>query len=113
MQFMRIILFNPQGRKFYLHLMDDKWKFSGGRQFADRDMHWWGPSLVIQWLRLYTPKAGGPGSIPGHRTRSHVLLLRACMPQLRVHMPQLRRSCMPQPEDPACHSQKILHATKS
>ena len=36
-----------------------------------------GSFLVVQWLRLSTPNAGGPGSIPGQRTRSHV-------PQLKV-----------------------------
>ena len=46
-----------------------------------------GTSLVVQWLRLHTPNAGGPGSIPGEGTRSHML-------QLRVRMPQLK--------DPAC-----------
>ena len=30
-----------------------------------------GTSLVVQWLRLHTPNAGGPGSIPGQGTRSH------------------------------------------
>ena len=35
-----------------------------------------GISLVVQWLRLLTPNAGGPGSIPGQGTRFH-------MPQLR------------------------------
>ncbi|TEA42091.1 hypothetical protein DBR06_SOUSAS37310005, partial [Sousa chinensis] len=45
-------------------------------------------SLVVQCLRLCTPNAGGPGSIPNQGTRSH-------LPQLRVSMPQL----------------KILHAT--
>ena len=35
-----------------------------------------GTSLVVQWLRLHAPNAGGPGSIPGQGTRSH-------MPQLR------------------------------
>ena len=29
-------------------------------------------SLVVQWLRLPTPKAGGPGSSPGRGTRSHM-----------------------------------------
>ena len=24
-----------------------------------------GMSLVVQWLRLHTPNAGGPGSVPG------------------------------------------------
>ena len=38
---------------------------------------------VAQWLRLCIPNAGGPGSIPGQGTRSHV-------PPLRVRMPQLR-----------------------
>ena len=32
--------------------------------------------LVVQWLRLCTPNAGGMGLIPGQRTRSH-------MPQLK------------------------------
>ena len=30
-----------------------------------------GTSLVAQLLRLCTPNAGGPGSIPGPGTRSH------------------------------------------
>ncbi|TEA37689.1 hypothetical protein DBR06_SOUSAS9210004, partial [Sousa chinensis] len=29
-------------------------------------------SLVVQWLRLRAPNAGGPGSIPGQGTRSHM-----------------------------------------
>ncbi|TEA35059.1 hypothetical protein DBR06_SOUSAS33710015, partial [Sousa chinensis] len=40
-------------------------------------------SLVAQWLGRHAPNAGGPGSVPGQGTRSH-------MPQLRVPMPQLR-----------------------
>ena len=35
----------------------------------------WDTSLVVEWLRLWAPKAGGPGSIPGNGTRPH-------MPQL-------------------------------
>ena len=38
-----------------------------------------GPSLVVQWLRLHAPNAGGPGLIPGQETGSH-------MPQLRPDM---------------------------
>ncbi|TEA25844.1 hypothetical protein DBR06_SOUSAS1210137, partial [Sousa chinensis] len=34
-------------------------------------------SLVVQWLRLRAPSAGGLGLIPGQGTRSH-------MPQLRL-----------------------------
>ena len=35
-----------------------------------------GTSLVVQWLRLHAPNAGGLGSIPGQGTGSH-------MPQLK------------------------------
>ena len=35
-----------------------------------------GTSLVVQWLRLQAPTAGGPGYIPGQGTRSR-------MPQLK------------------------------
>ena len=31
-----------------------------------------GPSLVVQWLRLHAPNAGGPGSSPGQGTRYHI-----------------------------------------
>ena len=27
---------------------------------------------MVQWLRLHAPKAGGPGSMPGQGTRSHM-----------------------------------------
>ncbi|TEA32556.1 hypothetical protein DBR06_SOUSAS4910043, partial [Sousa chinensis] len=54
-------------------------------------------SLVVQWLRLRAPKAGGPGSIPGQGTRAYMLQLRVCMPQLKIphaatkdSMPQLK-----------------------
>ncbi|TEA31938.1 hypothetical protein DBR06_SOUSAS8310193, partial [Sousa chinensis] len=29
-------------------------------------------SLVVQWVGLCAPNAGGPGSIPGQGTRSHM-----------------------------------------
>ena len=35
-----------------------------------------GTSLVVQWLRLHAPNAGGLGLIPGQETRFH-------MPQLK------------------------------
>ena len=34
------------------------------------------PSLVLQWLRLRAPKAGGPGSLPGQEPRSHMAQLK-------------------------------------
>ena len=59
---------------------------------------WWS-----RWPRLHTCHAGGPGSFPGQRNRSHVLQLRGHMPQLRGHMPQLRVH-MPQRKHPAFHN---------
>ena len=41
-------------------------------------------SLAVQWLRLCTPSAAGPSSIPGQGTRSHMLQLTVCMPQLKI-----------------------------
>ena len=35
-----------------------------------------GISLVVQGLRLHAPNPGGPGSIPGQGTRSHMLQLK-------------------------------------
>ena len=42
-----------------------------------------GPSLVVQWIRLYAPMQRAQGSIANPETSSH-------MPQLRFHMLQLR-----------------------
>ena len=33
-------------------------------------------SMVVQWLSLWTPNAGGQGSILGQRTKSHMLQLK-------------------------------------
>ena len=35
-----------------------------------------GTSLVLQWLRISSPSAEVPGSIPGQRTRSHMVRLK-------------------------------------
>ena len=43
-------------------------------------------SLVVQWLRLHAPNAGGLGSIPGQGTRSHMPQQRICRPQGRLKM---------------------------
>ena len=57
-----------------------------------------GTSLVVQWLRIRAPNAGGPGSIPGQGTRSRML-------QLRAHMLQLK--------DPTCATKIPRAATKT
>ena len=54
-----------------------------------------GTSLVVQRLRCHFPNAGGPGSVSGQGTRSHMLQLRDYMPQLKV---------------PHAVTKKILHA---
>ena len=43
-----------------------------------------GNSLEVQWLRLHTPNARGPGLIPVWETKSHIPQLRVCMLQLKI-----------------------------
>ena len=50
----------------------------------DDESHYGGTSLMVQWLRLHTPNAGGLRPIPGRVTRS-------CMSQQRSHVLQLRQ----------------------
>ena len=52
--------------------------------FTDHNNDGCGTSLAVQWLRLQASNAGGPDSVPGWRTRSHVLKLRGCMFQLKI-----------------------------
>ena len=42
---------------------------------------------VVQWLRLYTPNAGGPGSIPGQGTRARTPQLN--LPHVATKIPQV------------------------
>ena len=42
-----------------------------------------GTSLVVQWLRLCTPNAGGLGSIPGQGARSRMQQLRPSAAKLK------------------------------
>ena len=39
---------------------------------------------MVWWLRLHTPKSGGPGSILDSGTRSHMLQVRIRMLQLKI-----------------------------
>ena len=43
-----------------------------------------GTSLVVRWLRLRSPNAGGQGLIPSQGTRSHMPQLTVCMSQLKI-----------------------------
>ena len=51
-------------------------------------------SLVVQWLMLWAPNAGGPGSIPGEGTRSHML-------QLRPQSSQINKQILKQKKEQA------------
>ena len=53
----------PHGRR---HSQKKK-KFVPPRTISLQYIIMLGTSLVVQWLRLCTPSAGGPGSIPGRR----------------------------------------------
>ncbi|TEA29128.1 hypothetical protein DBR06_SOUSAS10510099, partial [Sousa chinensis] len=50
-------------------------------------------SLEVQWLRLYAPNAGGPGSIPGQGTRSHTLQLSVRTLQLKILRATTKTQC--------------------
>ena len=56
-----------------------------------------GTSLVVQRLTLCAPNAGGLGSILGQVTRSHMLKLRVCVPQLKIPHATIKT------EDSECH----------
>ena len=56
-----------------------------------------GTSLVVKWLRLHAPNAGGLGSSPGQGTRS-------CILQPRAHMLQLK--------EPACRNKDPAQPNK-
>ena len=47
-----------------------------------------GTSLVVQWLRLCVPNAGGPGSVPRQGSRFHMPQLRVQCHNKRCHRPQ-------------------------
>ena len=56
----------------------------GGSAYPLRKHPGIGTSLVAQWLGRHAPNAGGLGSIPGQGTRSLMLQLRVCMPELKI-----------------------------
>ena len=66
---------------------------------AQKEM-WWvrkGTSLVVQWLKLWSPNGGSLGLISGWRTRSDML-------QLSV--------CMSRPKPPACYDYDPVYLSK-
>ena len=63
-----------------------------------------GTSLVVQRVRLHTPNAGGPGSIPGRGTGSYMYATTKSLyaATKRPHAATKDLSCCS--EDPACHN---------
>ena len=54
-----------------------------------------GSFLVVQWLRLCAPNAGGLGSIPGHGTRLHKATVKdpiCCSEDRKSYVPDLVQS---------------------
>ena len=63
-----------------IHECNLKQNIAAVRYTTSRICSIFGTSLVVQWLRLQAPNAGGLGSIAGQGSRSH-------MPQKRIRMP--------------------------
>ena len=67
----------------YMHTLSSKFIRNTKGEFSWKQVHFlqmnlkvkivqsFGTSLVVQWLKLRAPNAGGPGLIPGQGTRSH------------------------------------------
>ena len=65
-----------------------------------------GASLVVLWLRLHFPNARDMGSVPGQRTRSHMLPLRDCIPQRKTPHATVKI------EDPVCQKKDPAQPNK-
>lgn len=68
-----------------------------------------GTSLVVRWLRCHVPNAGGPGSLSGQGTRSHIQQLRDYMPQLKVPHAITKKflHVVIKIEDPVCQNKDL------
>ena len=63
-------------------------------------------SLVVHWLRLRAPNAGGPGSSHGQETRSFMPWLKILQPQLRIPPAATKI------KDPRCYNQDPAQPNK-
>ena len=83
------------------------WGSCFGSEFPHDRRRWQGQgtSLVVQWLSLHAPNAGGLGLIPSQGTRSH-------MPQLRVRMPQLKDTTCPNEDRRSQNSEPVQKKKK-
>lgn len=67
--------------------------------------------MVVQWLRLHTPRSGGLSSIPGQGSRSYKLQWRSYMPQLKI--PEKMQTSLMQGEKACSHVNSCLHWTRN
>ena len=65
----------------------------------------WGSSLLVQWLRLQAPHAGGLGLIPDQGARSHMPQWRAHKLQRRTWVLQLRPGTAKKEKERECGSE--------
>ena len=65
-----------------------------------------GTSLVVQWLGLFAPSAGGLGLILNQGTGSHTPQLRVCMMQLKDPRAAMKI------EDPVCPTWNPVQPSK-
>ena len=65
---------------------------------------------MVQWLRFCSPSAGGPGSILGQGTRSHMLQVRIQRLRLRICMLQQKEilHATVKIEDPKCCNEDLV-----
>ena len=46
---------------------------------------------MVQWLRFCAPSAGGPGSVPGQGTRSHMPQLKSLCAAVRLGAAEIKQ----------------------
>ena len=63
-------------KTFFYHINKNIYSTRLEERLSNLAIRCTGTSLVVQWLRCHTPNAGGPESIPGLGTRSHMLQLK-------------------------------------
>ena len=82
----------------FIWLFKSKWAFPSLNQNAQVTF------LVVQWLRLGAPHAGGPGVIPGQGTRSHIPQLKIPRAATKAWCSQIKRKkCIPKTSSTYLH----------
>ena len=85
-----LIEFSYLRADFPKHFIRIIWSGLWGHLFK---IHVLGTYLIVQWLRLLTPSARDPGSVPGQGIRSHMLQLKILQWRSKSP-PSSSRSCL-------------------